>query len=59
MAEDRTNLIERFREITNATEEEANHWLMEGNFDVEQAVQLSVLLLARRLLVLVALVHHH
>ena len=40
MAEDGINLIEKFREITNATEEEANHWLMEGNFDVEQAVSL-------------------
>ena len=39
-AEDGVNLIQLFREITNATEEEANHWLMEGNFDVEQAVSL-------------------
>jgi len=39
-AEESINLIEKFREITNATDEEANHWLMEGNFDVEQAVSM-------------------
>ena len=38
--EEGVNLIQLFREITNATEHEANHWLMEGNFDVEQAVSL-------------------